>query len=93
MRFRCPHCNTPSFVRNSEQQSPTLTHVYLQCRNLPCSFAWRVDANAVVTLSPSGMPRKDIDLPSSSAKRASMLISRRGSTEVDHSQTELEGLI
>jgi hypothetical protein len=71
MRLRCPHCNTPSVVRNSERQSPTVTYLYAVCRNDDCGHAWRVDAVAKVTLTPSARPSSKVLIPMSSSVRRS----------------------
>lgn len=63
MRFRCPHCNAFGTVRSSEQQSPTVTYLYVQCTNLECGHNWRMDAAAALTLSPSAQPRTDVLIP------------------------------
>lgn len=63
MRFRCPHCNKFGTVRNSEQQSPTVTYLYVQCTNIECGHTWRMDAAASLTLSPSARPRNDVLIP------------------------------
>lgn len=73
MRFRCPHCSTSSVVRNSETMSPTVTWLYVQCRNLECGHTWRVDAEAACTISPSAMPRSDVRLPLSPHVRRGLL--------------------
>lgn len=63
MRFRCPHCNEFGNVRNSEQQSPTVSYLYVACSNIECGHTWRVDAAASLTLSPSARPRSDVLIP------------------------------
>lgn len=73
MRFRCPHCNEFGTVRNSEQQSPTVTYLYVQCCNLECGHTWRVDAAATLTLSPSARPRTDVLIPLSPYVRRATL--------------------
>lgn len=71
MRLRCPHCGTPSAVRNSEQISQTVTHLYADCRNPECDHGWRVDAVAKVTLTPSARPCTTVLIPfSTSVRRA-----------------------
>ena len=62
MRFRCPHCGTRSTVRTSEHMSPTVTWLYVQCRNLECGHTWRVDAEASVTISPSAIPNPTVKM-------------------------------
>lgn len=73
MRFRCPHCNEFGTVRNSEQQSPTVTYLYVQCTNLECGHTWRMDAAASLTLSPSARPRTDVLIPLSPYVRRATL--------------------
>ena len=73
MRFRCPHCGTSSVVRTSETMSATVTWLYVQCRNLECGHTWRVDAEAAITISPSAMPRHDVQLPLSPHVRRGLL--------------------
>ncbi|MDF3821691.1 ogr/Delta-like zinc finger family protein [Leptospira sp. 96542] len=63
MRFLCPHCNTPSTVRTSEQLAPTFTVMYVQCPNLACGFCWRVDAEVVSAMVPSGSPNPQVNVP------------------------------
>jgi len=69
MRLRCPHCNFPSSVRNSEQLSPTVTHLYVDCKNPFCGHAWRVDAVATVTITPSARPCTTVLIPMSPTVR------------------------
>lgn len=63
MRFECPHCSTKSRVRTSERISPLVSHLYIECSNTACNFAWRVDAYAKTTLSPSARPRANVLIP------------------------------
>ena len=71
MRLRCPHCHVPSAVRNSERLSPTVTHLYVECRNPECGHAWRVDAFAAVTITPSARPCTTVLIPYSTSIRRS----------------------
>lgn len=73
MRFRCPHCGAFGIVRTSEAMSPTVTWLYCQCQDLECGHSWRVDAEATVTLSPSGKPNPGVTIPLSPHVRRGIL--------------------
>lgn len=73
MRFRCPHCGAFGNVRTSESMSPTVTWMYCQCTDLECGHAWRVDAEASVTLSPSAKPSPQVNIPLSPHVRRGLL--------------------
>lgn len=73
MRFPCPHCNALGRVRTSERMSPTVSWLYLQCTDLECGHAWRVDAEATVTLSPSAKPSSTVVMPLSPHVRRGVL--------------------
>lgn len=63
MRLHCPHCDTLSRVRTSERLSRQETTLYLQCPKLQCSHTWVVLARAVRSITQSGAPHPDVDLP------------------------------
>ena len=98
MRFRCPHCGARSVVRTSELMSPTVTWLYVQCRNLECGHTWRVDAEASITLSPSAMPNPGVHIPISRHVRRDLLVLQMDTARVGHHQPpgpyqlDLEGL-
>lgn len=73
MRLRCPHCGAFGNVRTSETMSPTVTWMYIQCTDLECGHAWRVDAEASVTLSPSARPNVSVYIPLSPHVRRGLL--------------------
>ncbi len=85
MRFRCPHCGTSSVVRTSEQMSPTLTWLYVQCRKLECGHTWRVDAESSMTISPSATPNPNVSMSiSAHANRNLLAIQLRTAPVGDH---------
>ncbi|SAI47571.1 DNA-binding transcriptional regulator [Bordetella ansorpii] len=61
--MNCPHCETWATVRSSERVSATLRIVYFQCRELNCGHTWKAHIEAVMTITPSAMPRPGIELP------------------------------
>lgn len=89
MRFRCPHCGTRSVVRTSQQMSPTVTWLYVQCRNLDCGHTWRVDAEASVTISPSAQPNPGVKMDLSQHVNRDLLAAQMATArDGDHQPSE-----
>jgi len=74
MIFRCPHCGTKSPVRTSQYMSPTVTWLYVQCRNIECGHTWRVDAEASVTISPSAIPNPTVNMAISQHANRNLMV-------------------
>ncbi len=88
MIFRCPHCGTKSTVRTSQPMSPTVTWLYVQCRNIECGHTWRVDAEASVTISLSAIPNPSVNMAiSEHAKRHRMMTQLSTAQVGDHKLT------
>ncbi|MDU7561416.1 MAG: ogr/Delta-like zinc finger family protein [Acinetobacter baumannii] len=66
--FTCPHCGSPFPVRTSYFENPILKRLFLQCKNIECSFSAQAFIEIKYELSPSGVPNPEINLPSSPAK-------------------------
>lgn len=65
--MRCPHCDSPSFVRSSVMHSKLLRESLLQCKNALCGHTFSAFTEIVRTISPSACPNGEICLPLSSA--------------------------
>lgn len=63
MMFLCPHCKGKTKTRTSRGLSATLRELIYQCEDPECSYSFVVQAEAVRTLSPSGKPDPEINLP------------------------------
>ncbi|MDM1784252.1 ogr/Delta-like zinc finger family protein [Acinetobacter bereziniae] len=66
--FTCPHCGSPFPVRTSYFENPILKRLFLQCKNIECSFSAQAFIEIKYELSPSGVPNPEINLPRSPAK-------------------------
>ncbi|MDZ4237330.1 MAG: ogr/Delta-like zinc finger family protein [Hydrogenophaga sp.] len=61
--LRCPHCDAPSFERNSEQLSPLLRKSWYRCDNLACGHTFVSFTEIRYTLTPPATPRPGVWLP------------------------------
>lgn len=86
MRFRCPHCGTQSVVRTSEQITPTFSRLYVQCPDIECGHAWRVDAASNITISPSAKPNPRIQMEISQHVRRDLIIQQMNTAQVGYHQ-------
>lgn len=59
----CPHCNSPSLIRNSDRVTPVAKDLYMNCLNSDCGHTWKAQVSIVHTLSPSAMPNPEIEIP------------------------------
>lgn len=59
----CPHCQSRSQVRTSNQLTATMREVYFLCTSLTCGHSWVAHLEAVRTIAPSGLPNPFINLP------------------------------
>ncbi len=66
----CAHCKSPATVRNSFFLSPLLRRLFCVCRNPLCGHTFVAELETIRTLSPSGTPDPDIQLPTSTRARA-----------------------
>lgn len=86
MRFRCPHCGTRSVIRTSEQITPTFTRFYVQCPDVECGHAWRVDAASNVTISPSAKPNPGVQMEISQHVRRDLIVLQMETARIGHHQ-------
>lgn len=84
--MNCPHCDTWATVRSSERITPTLRAVYFQCRQLHCGHTWKAHIEAVLTITPSAIPRPGINLPISTYAEN---IRRAAAASADPRQTQM----
>lgn len=61
--FKCPHCGAGSTVRTSYLVTGLIRESFHVCTNPVCGHTFVSLAEIVRTLSPSAMPRPDVDLP------------------------------
>lgn len=59
----CPHCNSVSLIRTSEQETPTTRNLYYICLNVDCGATWKAQLAIVHMLSPSAIPNPQVDIP------------------------------
>ncbi|MDZ5456980.1 ogr/Delta-like zinc finger family protein [Azohydromonas lata] len=71
--FFCPHCGCRSTGRNNRYLSPLLMELTFVCNNLQCGHIYVAQIEAVRSLSPSSIPRTDIQLPLSQHVRRGAL--------------------
>ncbi|OJY65500.1 MAG: hypothetical protein BGP16_12805 [Sphingobium sp. 66-54] len=53
--MKCPVCGSRSFVRTSEELTPTVRQLYYYCGNIACSMTWKSMLSIVAVISPSGI--------------------------------------
>lgn len=68
--IRCPHCETRSQVRTSQQETKTMRVLICQCTNAFCGHTFVASLEAIRTISPSAIPDPEVDLPSSGYARS-----------------------
>lgn len=78
----CPHCGTRAKVRTSAEKSRTMREITYQCNDVECGHSFVGILEVVRTLSPSGKPHPDVDLPMSVLSRHAKEESRK--TVQDH---------
>lgn len=61
--MRCPHCDVQAITRTSVTLSPLYKEITYQCRIPECGFSWVAALEALRSLSPSGNPNPNIDIP------------------------------
>ena len=59
----CPHCESSLIIRSSEQESPIVKRIYLQCKNLACGFTAQGFLSIESEISPPANPNRKINLP------------------------------
>ena len=58
----CPHCNRAAQLRSSNALTPMIRESFMACRNVVCGHTFVVMSSIDRTLSPSAIPRADVDL-------------------------------
>lgn len=82
----CCHCQSKVRIRTSYGRHLLLREAYLQCTNEACGATFRGQFEVTHSLSPSGMPNPQIQLPiAPSSMRRQALAALRG----DDSQGDL----
>lgn len=61
----CPHCESFLMIRSSEQESPLVKRIWLQCRNLACGFTAQGFLSIECEISPPAVPNEEVNLPRS----------------------------
>lgn len=56
MRTKCPHCDSPAFIRSSKQLGKLVKEASCQCTNLVCGHTFIVSVEVVRTISPAAFP-------------------------------------
>jgi ssDNA-binding Zn-finger/Zn-ribbon topoisomerase 1 len=82
-KLRCPHCHHGLRVRNSVAMHPLLRSTYLQCTNVGCGATFRGQMEITHSMSPSGCPNPEIDLPLADAAIRQAAIERENSKQMD----------
>lgn len=59
----CPHCGVAAIVRTSQALTSCYREVIYQCRIPECGFSWVAGLEALRSLSPSGNPNPEINIP------------------------------
>lgn len=67
IRVSCPHCESPTIVRNSETVTRQTRQAKLICTNADCGHTFVVVVEAVKTISPSAMPHPSVHMPTAHA--------------------------
>lgn len=65
----CPHCESSLIIRSSEQDSPLVKRIWLQCRNLACGFTAQGFLSIECEISPPATPNPKVNLPRSTINR------------------------
>lgn len=60
---RCPHCESPGFIRTSEEVTILHRDLWLQCSNVQCGHSWKASLAFVHTISMPVNPKEGLDLP------------------------------
>ncbi|WP_019833795.1 ogr/Delta-like zinc finger family protein [Sphingomonas sp. PR090111-T3T-6A] len=63
LRSRCPHCRSTARLEDRKTIEPVYDELYFQCTNILCGHTWKAGLCFVHTISPSAMPRADLNLP------------------------------
>ena len=56
MKTKCPHCNSPAFIRSSKQLGKMVKEAACQCTNIVCGHTFIVSVEVVRTISPAAFP-------------------------------------
>lgn len=59
----CPHCQSRSIVRHSEQETNLSRELRLRCDNDLCGHTFVAQIVVIRTLTPSQMPNPEVNLP------------------------------
>ncbi|GLT22741.1 hypothetical protein GCM10007933_22010 [Zoogloea oryzae] len=59
LRLRCPACNGPARVRNSQDISPSTRQLYMQCTNTRCLCIFESIAETTKVFAPSMLPESE----------------------------------
>lgn len=65
LTYRCPHCRERAIVRATRELSPIYAERYLQCSSPTCGYTYVVGIEVIRTLSPSGTPNPELQIPQS----------------------------
>ena len=60
---RCPHCESPAFIRTSEEVTILHRDLWLYCTNPECGHSWKASLSFVHTVSLPSRPKAGLDLP------------------------------
>jgi hypothetical protein len=78
--MRCPHCGVAAIARTSITLAPTYREITYQCPVPECGFCWVASLEALRSLSPSGNPNPEVDIPPST----SSIVRRKFHADHDH---------
>ena len=71
--MRCPHCGSRASIQASREQSTLVRSLVFSCKNYECGHVFTALLAVELTLSPSAIPKADINIPLSSHIRTDIL--------------------
>lgn len=63
---RCPHCGSKALCRSSWQVTRLIREARFACSNVVCGATFKVQLEAILEFSPSGVPHPSVRLPAAS---------------------------